>query len=208
MRILYDDDVLYVGARLEDDPGAVADQLVRRDQEGQYDYLQVMLEPNLDRQSGYLLRVSAAGAERNAFLFEDTRQDVDFDAVWASAVHQDSAGWSMEMRIPVSQIRYDPADSAQRWGVDVERRRLASNSVSYFSLESRTVRGGVSQFGLLTDVEVGGRRFLELEPSCRPTSSALRPSRRTRSSTARTPGWTSGSRRASAWAPTSVWTPR
>jgi hypothetical protein len=152
----------------EEDPSVIADQLVRRDQRGQYDYVQVMLDPNRDRQTGYLFRVSAAGAERDAFLFDDTRQDVDFDAVWASAVHQDSAGWSVEMRIPFSQIRFDPADSAQTWGVNFERRRLASNSVSYFSLESRTIRGVVSQFGHLTGVVAGERRFLELEPFLSP----------------------------------------
>ena len=165
VRVLYDDEAIYVGARMHDDPVDVADQLVRRDERGQYDYLEVLFDPNLDRQTGYLFRVSASGVERDAFLSEDTREDVNWNAVWSSAVHEDSAGWSAEMRIPLSQIRYESHDTAQTWGVNFHRRRLASTSSSYFSLVSRTVEGTVSQSGrltglVLTDTE---RRF-EIEP--------------------------------------------
>ena len=169
-RLLYGDEALYVGARLvEPDPGAIQGQLVRRDREGQYDYFTVMLDPDRDRQTGYLFRVGAAGNERDAFLFGDTEEDVDFDAVWASDVHRDSTGWSVEMRIPLSQIQYSPSDSAQTWGLNFKRRRLASNSISWFSLVSRTVEGRVSQFGTVEglDIEASGR-YLELEPFVAP----------------------------------------
>lgn len=170
VRFLYDDEVLYVGAHMvEPDPGAVRDQLVRRDQGGQYDYFTVMIDPNLDRQTGYLFRVGAAGNERDAFLFDDTNTDVDFDAVWDSDVHRDSSGWSVEIRIPLSQIQYEPSDSPQTWGVNFKRRRLASNSVSYFALVSRTVQGRVSQFGFLDGIDIEGRgRYVELEPFLAP----------------------------------------
>jgi len=170
VRFLYDDETLYVGARLvEPDPRVIRSQLVRRDQGGQYDYFTFMIDPNLDRQTGYLFRVGAAGNERDAFLFDDTNQDVDFDAVWASDVHRDSTGWSVEMRIPLSQIQYERADTTQTWGVNFKRRRLASDSESYFSLVSRTVQGRVSQFGYLDGINLrGSGRYLELEPFVAP----------------------------------------
>ena len=165
VRILYDGEALYVGARMHDDPSAVADQLVRRDEGGQYDYLEVLFDPNRDRQTGYLFRVGASGVERDAYLFNDDRTDVNWDAVWSSAVHEDSAGWTAEMRIPLSQIRYESREEPQTWGVNFRRRRLASASTSFFSLVSRTVEGTVSQSGrltglVLTDTE---RRF-EVQP--------------------------------------------
>jgi len=170
VRFLYDDDAIYVAARMvEPDPSVIRDQLVRRDQEGQYDYFELSIDPNLDRQTGYLFRISAAGVERDAFLFDDTRTDIDFDAVWTSAVQRDSTGWSAEMRIPLSQFQFESADSAQTWGVNYSRRRLASNSISYYSLVSRTVEGRVSQFGLLENVDLkAGPHFLELEPFVAP----------------------------------------
>jgi len=164
--VLYDDEAIYVGARMhESDPDAVRDQLVRRDQGGQYDYFEVMIDPNRDRQTGYLFRVGAAGNERDAFLFDDSRTDVDFDAVWESAVRQDSLGWTVEVRISYSQFQYDSGDATQTWGINFKRRRVESDSESYFALVSRTVQGRVSQFGTLTNIDVpSSGQFLELEP--------------------------------------------
>jgi hypothetical protein len=153
VRVLYDDEALYVGARLhEPSRSAIADQLVRRDEEGQYDYFEVLLDPNLDRQTGYRFRVSAAGVQRDAFVSRDSREDVNWDAVWRSAVGIGDEGWTVEFRIPLSQIRYESRETPQEWGVNFVRRRLASNSISYFSLQSRTVEGVVSQAGLLRGV--------------------------------------------------------
>jgi len=166
VRMLFDDEAFYVGARMfESDPSEIRDQLVRRDQGGQYDYLEVVLDPNLDQQTGYLFRIGVAGNERDAFLFDDSNTDVDFDAVWESAVHRDSLGWTAELRIPFSQIQYDPAQGRQAWGVNFKRRRLESDSESYFSLVSRTVDGRVSQSGTLKGMEVpASGQYLELEP--------------------------------------------
>ena len=173
VRVLYDREALYVGARMsEPAPSAIADQLVRRDERGQYDYFEVSLDPNLDRQTGYVFRVGVSGVERDAFVddgqggqFGGGSQGVNWNAVWASATSVDSAGWSVEMRIPLSQIRYESRPGSQSWGVNFTRRRLASNSTSYFALESRTVEGRVSQWGRLTGLrlEEAERRF-ELEP--------------------------------------------
>jgi len=166
VRVLYDREALYVGARMrEPDPSAIAGQLVRRDERGQYDYFEMSLDPNLDRQTGYVFRVGVSGVERDAYVDDGQSRDfgggdqgVNWDAVWESATAVDSAGWTVEMRIPLSQIRYASRPDAQAWGVNFTRRRLASNSTSFFALESRTVEGRVSQWGRLT-----GLRFREAE---------------------------------------------
>ena len=166
VRILYDDEALYVGAHMtESDTSEIVKRLVRRDQRGHFDYFEVDLDPNLDRQTGYLFRVSAAGVQTDQYLFQDSEDDTSWDAVWGSAVSRDSTGWSVEMRIPFSQIRYEAGSGLQTWGIDFARERQASNSRSYFALISRTTEGRVSQFGRLTGLRLGqaGRR-LELEP--------------------------------------------
>lgn len=165
VRFLFDDEALYVGAHMtEPDPSVIRDRLVRRDQDGQYDYFSVVIDPELDRQTGYLFRVGVGGNERDAFLFNDMEEDVDFDAVWASDVGRDATGWSVEFRIPLSQIQYEASNSLQTWGINFKRCRLASNSISYFALVSQTVQGRVSQFGYLDGVSVeSSERFLELQ---------------------------------------------
>ncbi len=169
VRVLYDAETMYVTARMyEDDPSAIASQLVRRDERGQYDYFELSLDPNLDQQTGYVFRVAVSGVERDAFVSGGggrRGQDVNWNAVWESATHVDSAGWTVEMRIPLSQIRFESRPGDQRWGINFTRRRLASSSTSYWSLESRTVQGTVNQWGRLTGLRFRGaaRRF-EIQP--------------------------------------------
>ena len=166
VRVLFDEAALYIGARMhESDPDDIRAQLVRRDERGAFDAFEVELDPNLDGRTGYRFRVSAAGVEGDAYLYADVREDEDWDAVWNSAVTRDEDGWSAELEIPLSQIRYEGGPGAQTWGVNFTRRRLASNEVDYFALQSRTERGRVSQFGEITGLRVGdARRRLEIRP--------------------------------------------
>jgi len=166
VRVLFDEDALYVGVLMrEADPSRIATQLVRRDEFGQYDFFEVSFDPVNDRRTGYQFRVSAAGVQGDTYLYDDTEEDEDWDAVWASAVHRDTRGWSAEMRIPLSQIRYYPADTAQSWGVNFTRRRLAANEMVDFALQSRVRHGRVSVFGQLTGLQLPrAARRVELRP--------------------------------------------
>ena len=166
VRVVYDEQALYVGARMYDDaPGAIARQLVRRDETGQFDFFELSLDPDLDLRTGYVFQISAAGVQGDAYLFDDVRDDRSWDAVWESAVQVDEQGWTAEMRIPLSQIRYLPSPNPQDWGINFSRRRVASNERSYFSLESRQKYGRVSVFGRLSGLQLAkGVSRLELRP--------------------------------------------
>ncbi len=164
--VLFDGGALYVGARLHDsDASSIADQLVRRDDWGNYDYFEVSLDPNNDRRTGYAFRVSAANVQGDAYLYDDRREDRAWDAVWESAVSRDEEGWTVEMRIPLSQIRYEAADTTQVWGANFTRMRQASKEKSYFRLISRLQTGRVSQFGRLQGMRIpSARRRVEVRP--------------------------------------------
>lgn len=166
MRVLIGDDAIYVGARMyEADPGTIVDRLVRRDQEGIYDYVSVSLDPNWDRRTGYYFRVNAANVQVDQFYYDDQRPDRAWNAVWESEVHHDELGWTAEIRIPLSQIRYESGEEAQTWGVNFGRKRMVSNETSYFSLRSRTRKGFVSQFGTLENVRIPeASRRIEVRP--------------------------------------------
>ena len=166
VRVLFDDGALYISAVMHDWlPDRIGDQLVRRDERGQYDYFEVSLDPNRDRRTGYRFRVSAAGVQRDVYMYDDVREDEAWNAVWSSAVHRDSTGWSAEFRIPLSQLKYDASDEVQSWGVNFSRRRLASNEVTYFALESRVQHGKVSVFGRLDGLQLPrSPRRIEVRP--------------------------------------------
>jgi Domain of unknown function (DUF5916)/Carbohydrate family 9 binding domain-like len=166
VRVLFGDDAIYVAARMFDtDPLSIANQLVRRDGSGQFDYFQFALDPNLDQRTGYVFQVSAANVQRDVYIYNDERTDVAWNAVWTSAVQRDGEGWTAELRIPLSQIRYELGDRVQTWGVNFGRRRVSSNETSFYAPISRLRRGLASQFGLMRGVQVSKpSRRVEVRP--------------------------------------------
>jgi hypothetical protein len=67
VRILFDDEAIYVGARMHDpDPRSIARQMTRRDEEGPFDYFALELDPVLDRRTAYRFRVSASNVQLGA----------------------------------------------------------------------------------------------------------------------------------------------
>ena len=58
--------------------------------------------------------------QKDAVIYNDVYQDDTWDAVWESAVGRDEGGWTVEMRIPFSQLRFPHAD-VLTWGVNAQR---------------------------------------------------------------------------------------
>ena len=111
LRVAYDEHALYVGVRLRDrEPRRIARQLARRDQDAEADSFMVLFDPHHDHLTGAYFAVSAAGVQQDSTIFNDTSTDQSWDAVWESAVTIDESGWSLEMRIPYSQLRFPSAD--------------------------------------------------------------------------------------------------
>jgi hypothetical protein len=155
VRVLFDETAMYVAARMYDsEPASIADQLARRDTHGQYDRFEVAFDPNRDRRTAYLFSVSAANVQADVYFFDDSEADPAWDAVWTSAVHRDSLGWSAELRIPLSQMRYQASEEWQRWGVNFFRRRVRTNEHTHFALISQLQAGTVSQFADLEGVQI------------------------------------------------------
>jgi hypothetical protein len=158
VRVLYDDEALYVGARMHSrDPGAVRALVTRRDREGSSEQLIVSLDTYRDRRTAYTFAVTPAGVRIDYYHsadFEDTR-DYSFDPVWEAATTIDSLGWVAELRIPFSQLRFN-AGGEQVWGINLARTIPAANEVAYWILVPRNETGWASRFGEL--IGIGGIR--------------------------------------------------
>lgn len=166
IRFLFDDDAIYIAARMFDaEPGTIARQLVRRDEEANADVIGIGFDPRQDRRTAYVFYVSAANVQRDFYIYNDAETDEAWDAVWASAVQIDSLGWTAEFRIPLSQMRYETRGDEQVWGMNIVRERVRSNEESHFSLMSSLQRGYVSQFATLTGLRLShASRRVELRP--------------------------------------------
>ena len=119
VRVLYDDDALYVGVRLHD-TGPITARLGRRDMDlGDSDWFGVMLDSYHDHRTAFGFDVNPAGVRRDEVKTID-QDDNSWDAVWDVATTVDAGGWTAEYRIPFSQLRFS-RENVQTWGVQFER---------------------------------------------------------------------------------------
>jgi len=166
VRILYDQDAIYVGARMFDSSGraGVRAPLARRDQllgtsTLTTDKIAVVLDPYHNHRDRIWFEVNPAGVRGEMFT-----GDPSFDPVWEAAATIDAEGWSAEMRIPLSQLRFS-RDSLQTWGMQIWRYVDRLNEQDMWSFWKRNEAGGPPFFGHLVGMRLGARpRQLELLP--------------------------------------------
>ena len=169
VRILYDDQALYVAVRMRDSrPDSIAAQLARRDASGIYsDWVHLIIDSYRDRRTAFRFTVNPKGVKKDVYTSDDGAEDTNWDAVWDVGTLVDSGGWNAEYRIPLSQLRFGGAAQGQErvWGFQVMRdiaRRQARDSWSPWT---RTVPGFVSRFGDLRGlVDIPTPTRLEVMP--------------------------------------------
>jgi hypothetical protein len=165
VRIAYDDDAIYIGARLYDTaPDSIVARLARRDASIASDRFAVYLDPQHDRRSGYYFMVNAAGTLYDGTLSNDVEQDASWDAVWKGSARIDRQGWTVEMRIPYSQLRF-PKQTTDVWGINFSREIPRRREKDYAVYRPRKESGFVSRFPDLVGIEnISPRRSIEVLP--------------------------------------------
>lgn len=178
-RVAYDANHFYVFIRAFDPaPDSILTLLARRDVRTPSDQLKIIIDSYYDRRSGYEFAVNPAGVKRDYSIYNDGDEDDAWDAVWDVATQVDSLGWTAEFRIPLSQLRYAPADTNTfGFGVwrDIERH---TERVSW-PLYRRSQAGLASQLGAVTGlVGLPSPARLELMPYAVAQSIPLAPGER------------------------------
>ena len=174
-RIAYDDANLYFFIRAFDPrPDSIIALLSRRDVKTTSDQIKVMIDSYHDRRTGYEFAVNPAGVRRDYYTYDDNSEDVSWDAVWDVATRIDSLGWTAEFRIPLSQIRYQPAPTLT-FGIMLMRDVARRNERYSWPVYRRSHAGIASQFGDVSGFTgLGSPTRLEVSPYVlsRNTSSA------------------------------------
>lgn len=170
VRVLYDDDALYVGVRMFDTrPDSIAAQLARRDASGIYsDWLHVMVDSYRDRRTSFRFSVNPRGVQKDVLEFDDKGgEDLNWDAVWQVATAVDSLGWTAEYRIPFSQLRFGGMQKGVErvWGIQIMRDVARRNERDSWSPWKLTDPGFVSLEGDLAGIlDIPTPRRFEVMP--------------------------------------------
>ncbi|HSJ06234.1 MAG TPA: DUF5916 domain-containing protein [Longimicrobiales bacterium] len=163
VRFAHDDVALYIGARMYD-RSPVTTRLGRRDMAmSASDWLTIIFDSYHDHRTAFGFEVNPSGVRRDQTRTVNSEDD-SWEPVWEVAATIDEHGWTAEIRIPFSQLRFNPV-AEQVWGLQIERQIARNREFSVFSFTPTTEPGGIPRFGHLhglQDLSTGKR--LEILP--------------------------------------------
>jgi hypothetical protein len=119
--VAYDEDALYVGARLfESDSSRRVMSDMRRDANNLYnnDHFAVLLDTFYDRRNGYVFSANAQGGMTDAQVANENGNS-DWNTIWETKSANFDGGWTIEFRIPFRSIRFKEGGHA--WGINFRR---------------------------------------------------------------------------------------
>ena len=121
IRILYDNDAIYIGAlMLDDNPEKILREITQRDNFGTSDVFGVFINGFNDGQQDFQFFVNAADGQADCITTDTNGEDYSWDAVWKSKAVITDKGWVVEMRIPYAALRFS-GENKQTWGLNFFR---------------------------------------------------------------------------------------
>lgn len=164
LRILYDDDAIYIGIRCYDSrPNEIVARLTRRDRDIESDKVTVDVSSKNDHATAFHFQVNAAGVQVDGTRFNDTDSSTDWDGVWFSGTSIDDKGWTAEIELPLNALRY--SDDTTAFGFQVRRYLQRRGEIDEWSYVPRNVQGEVSYYGTLDGLKgLNARRLIRITP--------------------------------------------
>ncbi len=163
--VAWDDDALYVAARLEQPGGWLAfnQRDLRRDwATTETDAFNVILDTFGDGRNAFTFAINPYGAQRDEQVIDDTLFEPNWDTVWASATARDEQGWTLELAIPWKSLRYGPPGT--QWGIQFFRRERGRNEDTAWSPVPRTFSAWrMTYAGRLEGIEPPPPRLVALQ---------------------------------------------
>ena len=121
VKILYDDEAIYIGAELlDDEPQKILKEITERDGFGTSDFFGVFINGYNDGQQDFRFFVTAAGGQADCLATDQMGEDYSWNAIWTSNVKITNTGWTVEIKIPYAALRF-PNSNTQVWGLNFMR---------------------------------------------------------------------------------------
>ena len=153
VKILYDDEAIYVGALLYDDaPSKIMKEITERDDFGTTDAFGIFVNGYNDGQQDFRFFVTAAGGQLDCLATEQIGEDFSWNAIWESKVKITDFGWAVEMKIPYAALRF-PSDAIQTWGLNFVREIKRDRQVYTWTHVDSKIGAVIQQAGILNGIE-------------------------------------------------------
>lgn len=164
MKILYDAKNIYVAFICYDkDPAGIAKRLSRRDGFSG-DFVEISLGSYNDQRTAFSFTVTAAGVKADEFISNNGNFDQSYNPIWYTKTQIDAEGWTAEMRIPLTQLRFGN-ENEQIWALQSKRRYFRKEERSLWQPIIQNAPGYVSEFGELRGIiGLKPQKQLEIQP--------------------------------------------
>jgi hypothetical protein len=151
--LLYDDNNIYVGGYChEKSADSVSRELVGRDVIGNSDFVGIIFDTYNDKINGSGFFVTPYGEQYDAKYSAFGNEDGTWNAVWESAAKMQPDGWTFEIRIPYSALRFSNKED-QTWGLNIIRKRQKTSQQFSWSNIDPNMNGLQNQEGEWTGIE-------------------------------------------------------
>ncbi|MCH2449749.1 MAG: carbohydrate binding family 9 domain-containing protein [Gracilimonas sp.] len=166
VRLLYTDSYIYVGViAYESNADSIKAPLFRRDGNEASDWVYVSFDSYNDRRTAFTFAVNPRGVQKDVLYYDDTGEDILWDAVWEAQTNINENGWTAELKIPLSQLRYSSQSDVQEWGINFQRRISRNGEISMWAPVSQNDNAMVSKYGRLNGIsDLKEPRRLEITP--------------------------------------------
>jgi hypothetical protein len=132
----YDESAIYVGARMWDsEPDKIVSRIGRRDENDDTDLFEIIIDSYHDKRTGFSFQINPIGAINDEVYFNDAFTQRSWDGIWEGVTNIDNEGWTAELRIPYSQLRFDEKEE-YTWGFQSARYIQRKDEWDYFSYQS------------------------------------------------------------------------
>ena len=155
VKILYDQNYIYFGFLCYDpEPEKIAARLSKRDADlREDDSVYVIIDTFHDKRNSYYVGTNLLGTQWDGRITDNGRyNDSTWDGIWKSTAQRTDFGWSAEIAIELSSIKYQPGKN-KTWGLSLGRGIPRALEFSFWTgpLESAYM---VSQYGNLTGLNL------------------------------------------------------
>ena len=133
--IMEDGQTIYVAVRAQDpDPSQIRGFYEDRDSGWDGDYMGIILDTFNDERRAFEFLVNPFGVQMDA-IYDDVnqREDESWNAIWDSVGQITESGYTVELAIPLKQLRFSETQSVQVWGIDFYRHYPRDRSTSIHS---------------------------------------------------------------------------
>ncbi len=164
-KILYDDDNIYAAIKAIDNiPSKIENRMIRRDGMAG-DRLAFELDSFFDKRTGFMFGVNAAGVKSDGIIIrEDGFPDLSSDPIWFVKTQITNEGWNAEMKIPLSQLRFENNDQLV-WGLQIVRYYFRNQEYDTWQNVPDSLSGWVRNYGELHGISnIPAKKPIEIAP--------------------------------------------